>query len=210
MGDPLDAVLPVHETPSNLISSPQRKKDPMLPAFLIASLKIRQRRALLKDALRLIDLPNIRVKPNFAYVGFYPKGAERNADDSRPHRPVAIDIWAKQKAPFHTSLLKRAKVTECSVCALGVLFLAHVDRFDQVNVHDIDNLDRPHILRRLHNVFDAFELKQIEAVFEAGHDLAHVTVVPLRGLLNAAGALQGKARLKAMLQFLLKSNTQVV
>lgn len=164
--------------------------------------QVKLRRQVLKDALAVINKPNIRVLRENGYVCLDDAKAEGYGDLTEP-----IEAFKVQERPFHTDLFKKSKQSTCEVCALGAMFLGHVDRHNKVSVKDIFDSDKGSIKERLSGVFEPVELDFIEAAFEGLHD-DWVWQDPAMWEIN--DSLSSKERLETILMVILARGTVVI
>ena len=166
--------------------------------------QVKLRRQVLKDALAVVNKPNIDVLRGNGYVCLEDAKAERYGygDFTEP-----VEAFRAQERPFHTDLFKKSRQSTCEVCALGAMFLGHVDRHNKINVKDIFYSDKHFIAERLSGVFEPFELDFIEAVFEGLHD-EWVRRDP--AMWEIDDSLSSKERLETILNVILARGTVVI
>jgi len=167
------------------------------------------RLAILKDALALMKNPNIAVKQNFGYAKIRVKSISIDEDvplSEWEERHTKLNRWLDENAnnAFHTDVLKDSKITECSVCAKGAMFMAKIDRHNQISVNAVIQANSDKIVEYLSPEFSKDELDAIEGVFEANHYLDSAT-----RLRKACRYKYGRERLISMLKFLIRNGSRV-
>lgn len=164
--------------------------------------RTKKRLLVIKDALKLVQThPNLRVSQRNGYVVLR----------LRPHSNLVLDQqlreYRTQSAPMHTDSFKDSKYTVCEVCALGALFLAHIDRYNRLTVREALDPEwiKTQIDNKLGELFTQEELDWIEIAFENSHNRDRVP----KGLMDAAFGKFDTERLVAILEYLIENKGEV-